>query len=78
MNHQYKVEIEYPVLQPISATTSKDGQFAVVDFLHMQDQSKALRLLIPSMQIEDLVHALLQIQKAIADPMSGIHYQDRH
>jgi hypothetical protein len=78
MSDDLEVELEYSSIGPVSATASQDGQYVVIDFPHIEDQSKALRLLIPSSQIENCVLALRHIQKALADPSSGIHLQEPH
>jgi hypothetical protein len=76
MEHQ--IEIEYLTLGPVSATASTSGDLVVIDFPRLDDPSKALRLAFPSDRLEDFAIALRTVQKALADPASGIHYQQPH
>ena len=71
------VELEYQTLGPVSATSSANGQFVVVDFVN-KDLKALLRLSFPASALQDSIDSLLYIQRALADPTSGIHLQDPH
>ncbi|SCX92981.1 hypothetical protein SAMN05216420_101364 [Nitrosospira sp. Nl5] len=70
---KYDVELEYHALGPVSATASTDGELVVIDFLSVDDQTKALRLIVPSSQLQNYIAAISAVQKAVDDPASGIH-----
>lgn len=79
MEHiDYKIEVQYSSAGPIAATASDDGKFVMVDFANHLNHSKALRLAFPASQLENFVAAMLHVQKAIADPTSGIHHKQPH
>lgn len=75
---EYEVVLEFISSTPVSAASSKDGRLVLVDFASNADPSKALRLGVPAERIEDFVAALRAVQKALADPASGIHIQQHH
>ncbi len=70
---EYEVELEYHALGPVSATASTDGTMVVIDFLSVDDQTKALRLIVPSSQLTNYIAAITAVQKAVEDQASGIH-----
>ena len=71
------VETEYLTLGPVSATSSTDGQFVVVDYVN-KDCAGLLRLSFPASALQTSIDSLLYIQRALADPTSGIHMQNPH
>lgn len=75
---EYIVEAEYITIGPVSAASSTDGTKVFIDFVRMDDLSKAIRLGVPAERIEDFVTALRIVQKALADTASGIHIQELH
>jgi hypothetical protein len=70
---EYAVEAEYHALGPVTASASTNGELVVIDFLSVNDHTKALRLVIPASQTQNCIAAIFEIQKALADPASGIH-----
>ena len=70
---EYEVESEYHALGPVSATASTDGMMVVIDFLNAYDNTKALRLVVPSSQLQNYITAISAVQKALEDLASGIH-----
>lgn len=67
MSHD--IEIEYLSLGPISATSSTNGDLVVIDFVRLDDTSS---------QLANVQAALSTVQKALADPLSGIRFQQPH
>lgn len=70
---EYDVELEYHALGPVSATASTDGTMVVIDFLSAYDQTKVMRLIVPSSNLQNYIDAISAVQKALEDPASGIH-----
>jgi hypothetical protein len=76
--HDYTVEFDYLTGGAISATATPDGSLVAIDFVLLHDPSMAVRLAVPAEKLESLTNALLQIQKALDDPESGIHIRPSH
>lgn len=72
------IEFEYASSAPVSATSSADGERVVIEFPNIEDPSKAMRLAFPSSQLVEIQSALATVQKALADPASGLHLQHPH
>jgi hypothetical protein len=75
---KYKVVTEFPSQGPVAATSTPDGSYIAIDFAHLQDPTKALRLGVPAERLEILISELQRIQKALGDPTSGIHFHGKH
>ena len=70
----YSVEGEYISVGIIAATATPDGNLICIDFANIHDSSRALRLAFPSSELEIFQEQLSRLQKALADPQSGIRF----